>query len=117
MRHVVYENVKPFDFKGLQIRELTPDGLATASIAEIEIAPGTRHETARSTKSDKIYIGIEGDISFQVENRDVKLKPGEILLIQSGEWFNYHNASGEIAKVFLMHIPPFELESEQFHSQ
>ena len=89
MTHISYRNVTPFNFMGLQIRELTPDGLVSASVAEVEIAPGAKHETARSTRSDKLYVCIEGGISFRIEERDIKLELRDLLLIRRGEWFSY----------------------------
>ncbi len=116
MSHIVYRNVTPFNFMGLQIRELTPDGLVSASVAEVEIAPGAKHETARSTRSDKLYVCIEGGISFRIEGRDIKLAPRDLLLIRRGEWFNYHNESDTVSRVILIHIPPFDPESEEFRN-
>ncbi len=116
MSHISYRNVIPFDFMGLQIRELTPDGLVSASVAEVEIAPGARHETARSMRSDKVYVCIEGGISFRVEEKDVKLEPGDVLLIRRGEWFSYHNEKDTVSRVMLIHIPPFDPESEEFRN-
>ena len=116
MSHISYRNVTPFNFMGLQIRELTPDGLLSASVAEVEIAPGAKHEMARSIRSDKLYVCIEGSISFRIEERDIKLEPRDLLLIRRGEWFNYHNESGAVSRVILIHIPPFDLESEEFRN-
>ena len=59
MTHVRYNAVVSFDFQGLQIRELTPAQLQSASVAEIEVAPGAKHETARSMHSDKLYLCTE----------------------------------------------------------
>ena len=56
MVHLPIQNIDPFDFQGLQIRELTPAGLESVSVAEIEVARGAYHPWARSTKCDKIYI-------------------------------------------------------------
>ena len=114
MSHISYRNVTPFNFMGLQIRELTPDGLVSASVAEVEITPGARHEAARSIRSDKLYVCIEGSISFHIEERDMKLEPRDLLLIPRGEWFNYHNENDTVSRVILIHIPPFDPESEEF---
>ncbi|MBI2288142.1 MAG: cupin domain-containing protein [Chloroflexi bacterium] len=116
MSHVSYRRITPFDFMGLQIRELTPDGLVSASVAEVEIAPGGKHEMARSTRSDKLYVCIEGEILFRIEKRDIKLSPRDVLLIRRGEWFSYHNESDTVSRVILIHIPPFDLESEEFRN-
>jgi mannose-6-phosphate isomerase-like protein (cupin superfamily) len=112
--HVKCEDVVPFDFAGLQIRELTPGGLQSASVAEIGVVPGAKHLTARSTRSDKLYLCMEGKVSFRVENEPLSLEPRDLLLIRKGEWFDYRNECGEIARLVLIHIPPFDLASEEF---
>ena len=114
MRHVSYRNLTPFNFNGLKIKELTPDDLTSASVAEVEINPGVKHETARSLKSDKIYICIEGEIKFRVESEYISMEPGDLLFIRRGEWFSYQNDKGNVARAILIHVPPFDLESEQF---
>ena len=69
MVHRPIQNIDPFDYGGLQIRELTPAGLDSVSVAEIEVAPGAHHPRARSTKCDKIYICARGTVSFWVEGQ------------------------------------------------
>ena len=112
--HVAYKSVVPFDFKGLQIRELTPEDLPSASFAEIEVAPGIKHDRARSTKCDKMYLCLEGRPLFRVESGEVRLGPRDLLLIRKNEWFEYHNDDDKIVRLLLIHIPPFDLESEEF---
>jgi len=114
VRHVSYSNLAPYDFKGLKIKELTPDDLTSASVAEVEINPGVKHKMARSLKSDKIYICIEGEIAFHVESEYIRMEPGDLLFIQRDEWFSYQNDKDNISRVILVHVPPFDLESEQF---
>ena len=43
-------SVIPFDFAGLQIRDLTSNSLPSASVAQIEAAPGAVYPKAKSTK-------------------------------------------------------------------
>ena len=117
MLHTAYKNAEPFDFRGLTIRELTPKGLESSSVAEIEVSPGASHETARSVKSDKIYICTQGVVVFKVGNRDVSLGTGDLLFIPKNEWFRYSNISGETARLILVHIPPFDLECEEFQRE
>ena len=116
MLHTAYKNAEPFDFRGLTIRELTPKGLESSSVAEIEVSPGASHETARSVKSDKIYICTQGAVVFKVGRREVGLETGDLLLIPRNEWFCYYNTSGETARLILVHIPPFDLECEEFQT-
>ncbi len=114
MEYVSGKDVNPFDFDGLKIRELTPGGLSEASIAEIEVAPGSSHQKARSSKSDKIYFCLDGEVSFWVEGRDVALGTKDLLLIRKNEWFDYRNGQQETARLLLIHIPPIEIEAEEF---
>ena len=115
--HVAYQGAVPFDFKGLQIRELTPGDLSAASFAEIEVAPGIKHDRARTTRCDKVYLCLEGRPLFRVEERDVRLEARDLLLIRKNEWFEYLNDSDQIVRLFLVHVPPFDLESEEFRQE
>jgi mannose-6-phosphate isomerase-like protein (cupin superfamily) len=114
MKHIVSDSVVPFDFMGLLIRELTPHELKTASIAEIEVAPSARHERARSTKCDKLYICMQGEVSFRVGTQDVLMHPTDLLVILRNEWFDYSNVTDKLTKLILIHVPPFDLDSEEF---
>lgn len=104
----------PFAFDGLSIRELTPRNLESASIATIDVPPGGRHRTARSSRSDKLYICLEGPISFIVADRELTLGKLDVLHVPTGEWFGYCNESKEPARLLLVHVPPFDLASEEF---
>ena len=114
MEYVSGKDVNPFDFDGLKIRELTPGDLSEASIAEIEVAPNCSHRRARSSKSDKIYFCLDGAVSLWVEGRDVDLGKRDLLLIRKNEWFDYRNDKQETARLLLIHIPPFEIDAEEF---
>lgn len=114
MSHTVYKNIVPFDFKGLQIRELTPEDMAEASVAEIEAAAGVSHPRARSSKCDKLYVCLEGAVGFQVEEEPVALVPRDVLFIPKNTWFSYKNETNETARLLLVHMPGFEMEGEEF---
>ncbi len=114
MRHVRYTHITPFDFNGLRIAELTPEGLDIASVAEISVPPGIQHDRARSTKCDKLYVCVEGEVSFNVGNESAKLVPTDVLSIRKNEWFDYRNDGQVAARLLLIHIPPFDLECEHF---
>ena len=117
MTHIRYREAEPFDFQGLTIRELTPNGLDAASFAEIEVPPGASHQTARSIRSDKVYFCTQGTIQFRVAGRAIKLDTGDLLLIPKGDWFRYRNDTDQTASLFLTHIPPFDLEYEEFQGE
>ena len=107
-------SVIPFDFAGLQIRDLTSNSLPSASVAQIEVAPGAAHPKAKSTRSDKLYFCVEGTVIFACDGKCVPLEPMDLLVVRKNEWFEYHNESTRAAKLLLVHVTPFDLESEIF---
>ncbi len=111
---VDFESVEPFEFDGLCIRELTPAALQSASVAVIDVPPGTGHRRARSRKSDKLYVCVQGLISFAVQDREITLRPMDVLLVPQSEWFRYRNQGNEPSRLLLIHVPPFDLASEEF---
>ena len=110
--------VEAFDFEGLKIRDLTSAlPAASASIAHIEVKPGAEHLTARSTKSDKYYVCVRGAVRFVVEGEPASLSIGDLLIVERGEWFSYCNPDPDPAELLLIHVPPFELDHEEFASE
>ena len=107
-------NVTPFDFQGLEIRDFTGTLLDGASFAQIMVPPGAAHPKDKSTRSDKLYVGIDGVVLFSVEGKLVSLEPTDLLVIHKGEWFEYHNASDSGATLLLVYVPSFDMESEVF---
>lgn len=114
MTHKVRTATEPFAFQDLTIWEMTPHTLDSASVAEIAVPAGGAHAKARSVKSDKLYVGLAGEVTFQVEEGEVRLLPGDTLAIPRGRWFAYANDSGQAARLLLVHVPPFDLEAEEF---
>ena len=88
--------------------------LDEASFAQIMVPQGTAHPRAKSTRSDKLYVGIDGVVLFLVEGNPVSLEPMDLLVIHQGEWFEYHNASDSGATLLLIHVPCFDMASEVF---
>ena len=111
--YVKYSNINPFQFYDLVIRELSPEGYETLSVAEVRVPPGAAHPTARSTKSDKLYVCIEGTIIFELNGDSKRLAPLDVLLIPATEWFTYSNDAGVEARLLLVHTPPFDIASEE----
>ena len=114
MKHIKHHLVAPFDFQGLAIREITPDEFKHGSIATIEVPPNVKHSRAKSTRSDKIYICMEGTIAFKIEGKDLEMRQSEIIYIPKNEWFQYENKSSTTAKLILIHTPSFDLKCEEF---
>ena len=114
MHHVKTKEVTPFDFEGLEIRDLIPGLLPSASVAHIEVPPGAAHATAKSTKNDKLYLCIAGKPTFEVNGKRIQLGPLDLLVIQRDEWFNYRNETDDTAVLFLVHVPPYDSDGDVF---
>jgi mannose-6-phosphate isomerase-like protein (cupin superfamily) len=106
--------VAAFDFEGLKIRDLTQTNLRSGSVAEIEVPSRRGHRPSRSRRSDKFYVCTDGALAFQVGSRQLVLASGDLLVIERNEWFAYSNEGDKPARLFLIHVPPFELEHEEF---
>ncbi len=112
--HSKYSLIEPFEFEGLNIRELTPPAPDFSSLAEIEVPPGRGHRQARSSKCAKIYICTSGVVSFNIDHSKVEMSPTDTLYIKTDQWFSYQNKGTEIAKLLLFHSPDFDLSAEEF---
>lgn len=114
MLHVSLRDIDAFDFQGLKICDYTPGGAESASVAVVEIPPGASHRTARSARSDKFYFCVRGQVAFEVAGQPVTLNPSDLLVISRMEWFSYRNGGDSDAHLLLMHVPPFDLDAEEF---
>lgn len=114
MDHVELRNVPPFDFGGLVIRDPALASLTSASVALIDVPPGASHPRAKSVESDKLYVCVSGTLAFTVEGTRIEMGSPALLVVPRGEWFAYENRGDAAATVLLVHVPPFNLESEVF---
>jgi mannose-6-phosphate isomerase-like protein (cupin superfamily) len=108
------QSAKPFDFEGLEIRDYTNDLRLSSSVAEITVPAGARHRRAWSMRSEKYYVGLQGKLSFTVDDRPLELEVGDLCIIRKGDRFSYENRSDEVARVLLVHTPSFDLSQEVF---
>ena len=109
---VRHDDIEPFDFGGLKIREVTRS--ERCSLAEIDVPPGVDHSRARSKVSEKIYVCLSGRVQFIVDERPIEIGPRESLEIPTGTWFEYRNTQSDPARMLLVHVPPFNLADEEF---
>ena len=117
MKFVNYSSAAPFPFYDLVIRELSPQDYETLSVAEIRVPPRAAHPKAMSTSSDKIYICIEGAVTFELHGESKRLTPLDVLLIPASEWFAYLNEGSTEGRLLLVHVPPFDIANEEICGQ
>ncbi len=100
-----HEDTKPFEFAEFVIRELSPASFEEGSIAEITVPIGADRPARVNQKRHRIYVGIAGDVEFQVGGETVHVRPGDLLRIGEGEEYGFHNGGYEEAKLLLLRMP------------
>ena len=102
------------DFDGLEIRDYTAGLDSSSSLAEITVPAGAAHKVSWSTRSDKYYYVVQGNLVFMINDREMELATGDFCLVPQGERFSYRNDSRAKARLILVHTPSFLLEAERF---
>ena len=109
-----YADVPPFAFADIQLRELTPDAFDLASFAEIVLPIGVERPERTNAKDHRMYICFRGDIEFVVDEETFHLTPGDVVHIDKGETYGFHNGGYEEGRLLLIRVPGPELpESAQ----
>ena len=100
-----HADADPTPFGHLSIRDVTPAELAVASMAEIEVPIGADNPPFAAVEKKKVYVVITGDIEFNVGGDGVRVRSGDVLLIEPGEEYSYHNGGYEPGRLLLLQIP------------
>lgn len=100
-----YSDATPFVFGDFELRELTPDAYAGSSFAEVVVPIGADRTPRVSEKDHRMYVGLVGDIEFRVDDAVFHLGPGDVLHIDKGEEYGFHNGGYEEGRVLLIRVP------------
>lgn len=100
-----YSDAKPFEFGDFELRELTPDAFDIASFAEIILPIGVERPQRESVKEHRMYLCLEGDIQFTVDDDSFRISQGDVLHIAKGEVYGFHNGGYEQARLLLFRVP------------
>lgn len=111
---VRHQELTPIEFDGLSIIDYTAERETRSSFAEITVPAGVRHKRSQSTRSDKYYYVICGEVRFTIHDEVRLLSAGDFCLIPKGQWFSYSNSGSDEVKLILVHTPSFVLECEVF---
>lgn len=104
-----YKDTAPFIYGDLELRELTPAAFSAASFAEVIVPVGVDRVPRKSEKDHRIYVGLAGDIEFTVDAETVHLAPGDVLHIDKGETYGFHNGGYEEGRLMLIRVPGPEI--------
>lgn len=100
-----YHDIKPYQFADLWLRELSPDAMASGSIAEVTIPIGVERHSRVSQKVDRVYVGLTGQIDVTVDGETIALRPGDVIHISRGEEYGFFNGGQEEARILLFRSP------------
>lgn len=100
-----YQDVAPYQFSDLWLRELSPKAMQAGSIAEVALPIGVQRPSRRSKKVDRVYVGLAGEVHFTVGDQSVHIGPGDVIHIAEGEDYGYFNGGQEEARLLLFRSP------------
>ena len=108
------EQATKIDFDGLNILDYTAGYDEASSFATINVPQNSRHKVSWSKRSDKYYYVVNGEVTFNIDDKTTTLKQGDFCIIKKGSKFYYYNESGRDAMLILVHTPAFDINQEVF---
>ena len=87
MMFIQSKTLAAIDFDGLEIRDYTAGSDFGSSMAEITVPAGVAHKLSWSTRSDKYYYVVQGNVVFTVNEQEMALSPGDVCLVPQGDRF------------------------------
>ena len=100
-----YTDVQPFAFADIELRELTPESFDAASFAEIVLPIGVERPARKNAKDHRMYICFQGEIEFTVGDETFRLGVGDVLHIDKGETYGFHNGGYQEGRLLLIRVP------------
>ncbi|MCL1595351.1 MAG: cupin domain-containing protein [Actinomycetia bacterium] len=100
-----YSDAVPFAFGDFELRELTPTAFELASFAEIIVPIGVDRPQRESVKDHRMYLCLQGDIQFTVDGEMFRIGRGDVLHIDKGETYGFHNGGYEEGRLLLFRVP------------
>lgn len=100
-----YADATPFVFGDLELRELTPEAFGAASFAEVIVPIGADRTPRISEKDHRMYVVLVGEIEFTVEGEILRLIPGDVLHVDKGETYGFHNGGYQEGRLLLIRVP------------
>ena len=93
-----------FEWNGLHIRDLTAPFGSRSSFAVIDVVPMAKHPLCSSSRCEKYYYLLAGQLLFHCGKADVVLTRQDFLIIPPKTEFAYANRSNRMAQLLLVHV-------------
>ncbi len=107
-----YEDIAPFPFGTLTVRDMTPETFTRLSMAVVEVPIGAEHPPFAEQRKEKIYVGLQGEVQFTCEGETVLVGHGDVLVFSPGEHYSYHNGGYEPGRLLVLQRPNRENPTE-----
>jgi mannose-6-phosphate isomerase-like protein (cupin superfamily) len=86
------------------------------SLMERTLPPGGRRPPAhRHVNCSEAFFVLDGQLSFVLDGEDLAGGPGDFLLVPRGAAHTFGNASGEPARLLVLHAPAMDAYFEELH--
>jgi mannose-6-phosphate isomerase-like protein (cupin superfamily) len=109
MEHLGHDRAPSHGWRSIRITELVPDGSsALGSLVEVDVPAAARHPLARSNRCQTIYYCEDGALAFEVEGRAFEVGPGDVVVIDPGEWYRYENRGDAAVRLLSFNVPPYD---------
>jgi mannose-6-phosphate isomerase-like protein (cupin superfamily) len=105
MEHRSHDTAGSFRFGNLTIRDVTPGVLPELSLIEVDVPIGADNPPFAAADKKKVYVGVSGEIEFDVGDERVRVRSGDVLLVEPGEAYSYHNGGYEPGRLLLLQMP------------
>jgi mannose-6-phosphate isomerase-like protein (cupin superfamily) len=104
------KNAKEFGWGGLKGWAYnSKDDFAHASAAIFKVTGS--HGKVKSTKSDRVYLVLEGKGQFVVGDEKTDVEKDDVIIIPKNTPYDYKTVGGKL-KLFLVHTPAYDEKTE-----
>lgn len=99
------DEIAPFEFAEFVLREMTPAGVEDFSIAEITVPIGADRPDRLNELKHRIYSCRAGEIEFRIDGVSHRVGRGDLIHIERGETYGFHNGGYEEGRLLLIRVP------------
>lgn len=101
-----------FEWNGLHIRDLTAAFGSRSSFAVIDVIPMAKHPLSCSSRCEKYYYVLSGQLHFHCGGVDTVLCRQDLIVVPPDIRFAYANRSNRLVQLLLVHTPVYAPEHE-----
>jgi RimJ/RimL family protein N-acetyltransferase len=106
------DGCKTFQVHGLNVRDYGAVADGNASVATVEVPPKGGHPYAYSSRSDKVFMMLQGALRFDIDGIAYTAKADDVVVVPKGQLFQYFDWQGQPARVLVIHVPALDEAKE-----